>query len=292
MNRRTIQRILNKKHEKFIESITDETVKELVKKNSIITGGAIASMLLGETVKDYDYYFTDMDTVKAVAQYYIEKFIVLHPDSIKPELCWDDDTGRVRIKVQSVGIVSEEDIEKIVTEADEANAEHMEEIDNDKGEYRPIFISANAITLSDKVQLVIRFYGNAEEIHKNYDFVHCCNYWTSSNNELVLNPTALESLLCKHLWYQGSLYPLCSVIRTRKFINAGWYINAGQYLKMCFQLSELNLSDINVLEDQLTGVDAAYFHQVIDYCKKRQEEDKEFKVTAPYLVSIIDKIFG
>lgn len=291
MNRKTIQRTLQKEHEKFVDSITDETVKVLIKKNSIITGGAIASMLLGEPVKDFDYYFTDIETVKAVAQYYIDKFITMHPNSIKPEL-YCDDIGRIKIKIQSDGIVSEEDIEKVVTEADETNIEHMEGVDNNKGDYRPIFISANAITLSDKTQLVVRFYGNPEEIHKNYDFVHCCNYWTSSDNQLVLNPTALESLLCKHLWYQGSLYPLCSIIRTRKFLKNGWYINAGQYLKMCFQLSELNLSDINVLEDQLTGVDAAYFHQVIDYCKKRQEEDKEFKVTTPYLVSIIDKIFG
>jgi len=72
----------------------------------------------------------------------------------------------------------------------------------------------------------------------------------------------------------------------------GWYINAGQILKMLFQISQLDLTDINVLEEQLTGVDAAYFFQVIEYCKKRQEEDKEFKVTVPYLCSIIDKIFG
>lgn len=290
MNRRTIQRVLQAKHKKFVESITDETVKELVKHNSIITGGAIASMLLGEPVNDYDYYFTDMNTVKAVAEYYVDKFITAHPDiNIKPEIHYNDKTGRVQIMVRSAGVVS---VEKAVAEADELDAEHMEEMDKDKGEYRPVYITANAITLSDKVQLVIRFYGNPEEIHKNYDFVHCCNYWTSSNNELVLNPSALESLLCKHIWYQGSLYPLASIIRTRKFIKKGWYINAGQYLKMCFQLSELDLSDINVLEDQLTGVDAAYFHQVIDYCKKRQAEDETFKVSAPYLVSIIDKIFG
>jgi len=72
----------------------------------------------------------------------------------------------------------------------------------------------------------------------------------------------------------------------------GWYINAGQILKMLFQISQLDLTDINVLEEQLTGVDAAYFCQVIEYCKKRQEEDKELKVTVPYLCSIIDKIFG
>lgn len=309
MNKRLIARILQKKHDDFVSSIKDERVRNLVNKNSIITGGSIASMLLGTSVKDYDYYFTNQETVIAVANYYIKQFNEAHPDiTRKPHLYYDD--NRVKIIVQSAGVVSEagdnsyqyfenlpdevgqQYVEKVVTAADETNAKYIEEMEAEQGKYRPVFMSANAITLSDKVQLVIRFYGNAEEIHRNYDFIHCCNYWTSADGKLVLNPAALESLLCKHLQYQGSLYPVCSVIRTRKFLKDGWYINAGQYLKMCFQISELDLSNITVLEEQLTGVDAAYFFQVIEYCKKKQDEDPTFKVTAPYLVSIIDKIFG
>ncbi|MEN6474382.1 MAG: hypothetical protein ABFD81_10235, partial [Syntrophaceae bacterium] len=275
MNRRLIARVIQKKHDDFIQSIRDEHVRDLVDKNSIITGGSIASMLLGERINDFDYYFTDKATVLAVAKYYVAEFNALHPNvSVKPEVR-EDDQGRVKIWVQSAGITGEDEkqgtykyfenhpdqeamdyIENVVQTADETDSAHIEEMDQEKGKYRPVFLSANAITLSDKVQLVIRFYGNAEEIHKNYDFIHCCNYWTSQDGKLTLNPGAIESLLCKHLQYQGSLYPLCSVIRTRKFLKAGWYINAGQYLKMCFQISELDLSSLEVLEDQLTGVDA------------------------------------
>ena len=309
MNRRTICRILQKKHEDFISSIKDERVRGLVDKKSIITGGAIASMLLNENIKDFDYYFLDKNTVREVAQYYVNQFNETHPEiNRKPQVREEED--RIKIWVQSAGMVSENGdqgyqyfesqpdevgmdyIEEALSDADETDSKPMEELDKQKGKYRPVFMSANAITLSDKVQLVIRFYGQPEEVHKNYDFIHCCNYWTSGDGRLVLNSAALESLLCKHLQYQGSLYPVCSVIRTRKFLKTGWYINAGQYLKMCFQISELDLTDIKVLDEQLTGVDAAYFFQVIEYCKKRQLEDPEFKVTAPYLISIIDKIFG
>lgn len=75
-------------------------------------------------------------------------------------------------------------------------------------------------------------------------------------------------------------------------MKKGWYINAGQILKMLFQISELNLKDIHVLEDQLTGVDAAYFHQLISWCKREKTENPQFEITAPYLVTLIDKIFG
>lgn len=157
--------------------------------------------------------------------------------------------------------------------------------------YRPVFLSDNAITLSNKVQLVIRFFGTPEEIHSNYDFMHCTSYWVAKTGELVLPAVALEALLTRELVYNGSKYPLASIIRTRKFIQRGWSVNAGQYLKMCLQLNELDLENIEVLEDQLIGMDAAYFKQVLDYIKNRQEEDPEFKLTSAYLIEIIDRMF-
>jgi hypothetical protein len=79
---------------------------------------------------------------------------------------------------------------------------------------------------------------------------------------LVTNVAALESILTKSLRYQGS-YPLTSVIRMKKFIQRGWTVNAGEILKMLFQVSELDLKNIEVLEEQLIGVDVAYFSLLI-----------------------------
>lgn len=315
MNRHLIEKVLLKKHLDFVASIEDKDVRNLVHKNSIITGGSIVSLLTNQPVNDYDYYFRDYETTKAVAEYYIKKFNEMHPNAdVNPKLSTyprEYNAKRVKIIVKSSGIASEKTTEGKYQYFEQIPdnvgmdyvAQAMEEIDNipadqqaideaAKQPYRPIFFSSNAITLSNKVQLVVRFYGNPDEIHKNYDYIHCCNYWTSDDNKLVLNAAALESILTKNLQYQGSLYPVCSVIRMRKFLKQGWYINAGQIMKMLFQVSQLDLTDIEVLEDQLTGVDAAYFHQVIDYCKAKQEKEPEFKVTMPYLISILDKIFG
>lgn len=101
----------------------------------------------------------------------------------------------------------------------------------------------------------------------------------------------MEALLSRQLVYQGSKYPICSIIRTRKFLARGWHINAGQYLKMCFQVSRLDLRDLAVLEDQLVGVDSAYFLQLIDALQRKKESDPEFVVSSTYLGSIIDRLF-
>ena len=89
----------------------------------------------------------------------------------------------------------------------------------------------------------------------------------------------------------GSKYPLCSIIRTRKFINRGYTINAGQYLKMALQLNQLDLLNVDTLEDQLMGVDSAYFAAAIRSIKERQTSEPEWKLDEGYLFEIINHIF-
>jgi hypothetical protein len=300
---KTIRTVLQKKHNELLESITDPEVKKLVKENSIITGGCIASMLLGEKVNDFDYYFTDKETVIAVSEYYAKKFTELNPDKPAPRVTVVDD--RVRIRIDSAGVTSESQesdyqyFELAYDPTDAANyvneimdiVQSDEVADGGKPPYRPVFLTDNAITLSNKVQLVIRFYGSPEEIHSNFDFIHATCWWASKDGRLELPARALESLLARELIYNGSKYPMASIIRTRKFIKRGWSVNAGQYLKMCMQLNELDLTNIEVLEDQLIGMDVAYFMQVLDYIRERQQNDNDFKLTSAYLIEVVDRMF-
>lgn len=316
MKQKTIAKTLKRKHTDWIGSITDPVVKDLAAKGTIITGGCIASMLMKEEVNDYDLYFLNIETATAIAKYYVDQFKPKNKAGIDVPIFVETSDGRVRVVVKSAGIASEDgtvksyqyfegttdgsggdyvnevvegagDIEDKYNET-EAMALKAENVKDDKrGKYRPVFMSTNAITLSGKVQLVLRFFGNPEEIHENYDFVHCTNYWSSWDHKLVLRQEALVSLMTKELRYVGSKYPLCSIIRLRKFIARSWTINAGQILKMVMQVNSLDLKRIDVLQDQLTGVDSAYFCELMT---KLAEKDKD-KIDTAYLVEIIDRIF-
>lgn len=315
MKVKTIGKVINQKFDEWVSTIEDVDLQEKVKKNSIITGGCIASMLMKEKVNDFDVYFTDLETTKAIAEYYVSRFERKNQNGIPVPIHVDVVDGRVMVVVQSAGVASEDGSTKpyeyFESRSDDSAGEYLGDIigqgeiedvyeetqemalevdDRDKDgnpSYRPVFMSTNAITLSNRIQLVLRFYGKPEEIHDNYDFVHCTNYWTSKDRKVVLNQKALESLITKELVYVGSKYPVCSVIRLRKFIGRGWTVNAGQILKMVMQINELDLTDMRVLQDQLTGVDAAYFLQLIN---KLKESDPE-KVNAAYLIEIIDRMF-
>lgn len=315
MNKNRILKTLQRKHNDFLNSIDDKDVRKLVADNTIVTGGCITSLLLDEYPNDFDYYFTNKETAKRVAEYYVKKFIEQNPltkdaegKTQYPEVI--EEENRIRIRIKSAGVVGEntdgEDYQyfesasdeegeayieqaiETVTDADNVEVECTEELPK----YRPLFLTDNAITLSDKVQLVIRFFGNPKEIHSNFDFVHCTNYYLPRANKLKLSKRALESILTKEFKYVGSKYPLCSIIRLRKFIKRGWWINAGEILKICFQLSLLDLQDVNVLEEQLVGVDTAYFLQLISRLKERQEDNKHFRPSQCYIATLVDRIFG
>lgn len=314
MKAKTIKTALRKKTDEWIASIEDEKLRELVHRDAIVTGGSIASMLLREQVNDFDVYFATKEATLAVAQYYCARF---QPTTAKGIPCalsiQEDADGRIRIIIKSAGIASEDGTEKPYEyfESRPAGdaAGYVSEVMHDQGEiqdtyekteqlaqqteddgkpkYRPVFLSTNAVTLSHRIQIIIRFYGPADQIHENYDFVHCTNYWRCVDGELVLRPAALEALLTKELRYVGSKYPVCSIIRLRKFLGRGWTVNAGQILKILMQISALDLHKLEVLQDQLTGVDSAYF---LDVIAKLREKDPE-KINSAYLVEIIDRMF-
>lgn len=312
MKAKTIKQVIRAKVDAWIDSIEDDSVRALAQGNTIVTRGAIASMLLKEPVNDFDVYFRTKEATKAVAEYYVKRFKPQARNGIQCDIYVESEDDRVKIVVKSAGVASADGAEKPyeyfeaspegeaaryvaevmddpgdIIDALDSTKEAVATATDDRPPYRPVFLSTNAVTLSDRVQVVLRFFGEPDVIHENYDFVHCTNYWTSWDDNLVLRPAALEALLARELVYVGSRYPVCSIIRLRKFIKRGWTINAGQILKAVMQISALDLTDIKVLQDQLTGVDCAYFCEVI---QKLQDKDPA-KVNAAYLIEIIDRMF-
>lgn len=315
MLEKTIKSVLNKKVNEWLKSIDDIEIVSIIKQNLIITGGCFTSMLQNEKPKDYDVYFKTRDAAIAVANYYVSRFNADHAGTeakvitknFNVEKMNDEEekkkitqaikniNDRIKIFIQSAGVAGNmekdippgEDPVDIISELDAIPAESIEV----KEKYRPVFLSSNAITLSDGIQIVVRFYGKPNQIHETYDFVHTKAYWTLYDNEIIIPREVYEAVMNKTLIYTGSKYPLCSIIRMRKFIKRGWSINAGQILKMIMQAGDLDLHDIDTLEDQLIGVDSLYFTQLILQFRAAKEKNSNWSFDTNYVVSIIDKIF-
>jgi hypothetical protein len=314
MKANTIKIIIRKKLTNIAKSIEDSEIRGLFETNAIVSGGAITSMLLGEEINDYDIYFRTKEAAKAIAEYYVEQFNKMKPELKSPTFSnttpvvkeekriniKGQEEDRIVIYIKSAGIVSETQEEyqyfETLTETkanefvESAFSYEDEEVIKDiknLNSYRPVFFSDNAITLKNKTQLVIRFFGNPEEIHKNYDFVHCMCYYDFWKDSLVLPQEALESILSKSLVYKGSLYPFASLFRIRKFIARGWRITAGQMLKIIWQIGEIDFKNTNMIYEQLIGVDQAYMRELIQAIDKGDVKN----IDSTYIAKLVDEIF-
>ena len=327
MKKSTIKVILRKRIKALLETIDPQAkidgfnIREDIKANAVITGGCIVSLLTGEKVNDYDIYFKDMDAVERIAKYYVDKFNK-NKGKLKSEAMRScnpsvqrctktnlkgESEDRVVIKIQSAGVAGEnqstykyfegygeEESDDFIgtLNVSEENMEIGQNIvdmvkDKKAPKYRPIFMSENAISLTDKVQLIIRFSGDLDEIHRNYDFSHCMCSYDYSKHALILPSDALEAIITKTLIYKGSLYPLASLFRIRKFIKRGWSITAGQILKIAQQVGKIDFDNVEQLTEQLIGVDQAYMAQLIDEIQKNKDQ----KIDEIYLAKLIDEIF-
>ena len=286
MNKKMIVNHLDRFYQDWVDSIDDKEIKDIVLEKTFVTGGAIVSLLLDEDVNDYDVYFKDIESCERVIEYYLSKIGVEKNQDYffgvdgnrfdedgneieSPEIHDDDGDERVFVKIPSVGYFKTNFY---------------------SSKYTVLFVSSNAMTLTNDVQLVFRFVGEPSVIHKNYDFDHTKCYYIPNKKELVLPQSALLSILTKELRYNGSKYPMASVIRTRKFIERGWKINAGQYLKMMLQINELDLTNLDVLTDQLMGVDTLYFQAIINRLKDNEEVDED-NISFEIVTKLIDEVF-
>ncbi len=298
MQTKTISKAIKSKLEEWLKTINDQQLKTDLEKNILVSGGSITSMFLNEPVNDYDIYIKDRNVLMNLVNYYTKDYtdIKVLDGTKKEELVrklekdYENTVDNI-LMISNAYAISlrnlKEDQIKLFFLGEKGFMRIEKTESQEIKKYNPVFFSPNAISLSDDIQIVIRFFGDDKQIHKTFDFIHATNYFTFESG-LVTNKEALESILTKQLKYQGSLYPLTSIIRMRKFLKRNWNINAGEILKIIFQLSELNLKDTDVLEEQLIGVDIAYFEKLVAILRNVDTKN----ITSDYLNTIIDKVFG
>jgi len=295
MKRKTIERVITNKLNAWLKSINDEQLRKEVKESLLLSGGSIASMFLKIDVNDYDIYLQDKNVLLKLVKYYLESYegVEILTSERKQTVISSIENYEHRHSSYKIALETLTENQVKIYFSSAQNKGGIKLIDREAAKtaepFTLAFVSPNALSLTGDIQIVTRFTGNEVEIHKTFDFIHATNYFTFKDG-LVTNVAALESLLCKELRYQGSMYPLTSIIRSKKFVLRGWTISAGELLKIMFQISELDLHNPNVLEEQLVGVDVAYFASMIEILRNGVAEGRE--ITTEYINEIIDTVFN
>ena len=315
MKTKTIDRVCRKAMEAWVASLPQELQQD-VTNDLILTGGALASLFLGEPVNDWDVYFRTSTTARRVAEHYVRQFIAAPPDTLEgnpllKQVQVVDRGDHVAVMVKSAGVLTEHSGDaqyhyfEAFTDSDPDRAAEYAQVifgvdrrsdyaaDKD---YWPVALSGNAITLAREnrklppVQVILRFTGDPADIHRNFDWAHVTNFWTFRDG-LVTRADALECLLARELRYVGSQFPLAALLRAFKFVQRGFTRpHAGHLLVLALQLAKLDWNDPRVWEEQLTGVDFAYFREVIQRIRKLLAEGVGMQeIIATYLAQIVEE---
>lgn len=287
---RAIKREITKKLNNFYYSIDEgrQDVLEALSRGTV-AGGAIASYLQGEEPNDLDIYLRNKEDLVTVMDYYLKTYDLVGGDDylgVKDKETKHFNSELVHYVPDDSGIkINEGGVYVYLSSSGRASVSEEEE----QEKYVPVFVSSNSMTLSNGIQIITRFSGEPEQIIKNFDYAHTLNYYDIESRELVLNKKALVSIMTKNLIYTGSLFPLCSLFRMRKFMERGYSINTGQILKMVMQLNYLDLNDTSVLEEQLIGVDSAYMEMFISSLNKAKREGTD--ISKGYVMNLIEEMF-
>lgn len=217
----------------------------------IIAGGAVVSLLMDEEPNDYDFFFPTLEFRNEVFEYYAKCYPA---EATKTVYTRTNQRGEITLSAE------QHPRTYVINEEGRPNS------------YDPKIITRNAITLNNKVQLVTCKYGVRSHILNSFDFDHTRVAYTYPGNELYSEKDALESILTKELRYGESLYPIAALIRAHKFVQRGFVFPLPELLKIAFQINALDLTDKEVILDQLTGVSA---NVALNFVRKLTEREDE-----------------
>jgi hypothetical protein len=251
-------------------SISRKDFNELV----FIAGGAVTSLLTKSKVNDYDLYFKDAHVAALVVQALNDRVpftggaYVLTPRAPEP---YHADTMTMSLSAD------------VVASGNKAPVE---------GQTRLVFISDNALTmeikgLDAKVQCIFRFIGQPTDVLQSFDFAHCRFFYDPAIDEIKGSVVGLSALATKQLVYEGSLFPLTSLLRVKKFVKRGWTLDPLQQLLILQNAIKFDWSDREVVLDQLKGVDTNSFQPLL---RKLEAETDGPENALDYIIELAKKL--
>jgi hypothetical protein len=236
-------------------------------RDTYLTGGVIASLKQNtdkpadEVINDFDIYFKNKTTLIKLVKFYLEKYHRFGRQANEKIDC-----------IKDIGLIYR-DIEGNEYSEDQYIADDNQKIfislsipDEYKQlqqhhEYRKwltdkdslSYITHHSLSIG-KFQIILRFVGEPEEVHKYFDFEHAKGVYDLYSGKLHVPQNVELAILKKELIYTGSIYPIKSILRVKKFLQRGYSIKHIYLLKMIFQVYRTNITNPKVLEDQLMGV--------------------------------------
>jgi hypothetical protein len=196
---------LSMKHKEFINLIESDEIKDIINKNCYIAGGSLSSIIRDEKPKDIDYFVSNKEALDAIQEYFKKRYEISQ--------MYQRENHRPITLLNGYDDV-------------------------------PMFYTDRAISLCEDFQIILKDYGDPEEVCSRFDYVHCMGYYFPSNNELNVTLDTKISAERKILIYNiTSTTPITSAYRMAKLIESGWKIQKHEQSKLLININKYQFND-------------------------------------------------
>ena len=272
---RTVNNLCEEKLKEL--ALTEKQFSETILCTSFIAGGAILSVSKQEKIKDYDLFMTTPAAALKLFNILIKRIpdgdsltLTVEQDNINPNL----HRGYLFLN----NAFREDTLEKAI---DRFN-ENCKKYKIKSHKVYPIYLSKNALTLSNGVQLIFRFIGEPKEVFSTFDYEHCKVYWRPNPLGLLLGSVhyegrSQESIAKNELIYTGNTrFVLSAISRLNKFIKRGWGISPSSLLSLALSVNKVDWSSREALEEELLGIygiENQTLKTILNLCSKEGKVD-------------------
>jgi hypothetical protein len=257
--------------------LTPKQYNENILCNSFIAGGAILSVTKEEKIKDYDLFVTTAASARSLVNTFLRRIqggdtlqLITEVDEVNPKI--------------SKGVLSFTQPDRMTLPIEDIidNFNQLCKKQKSKGKLQPVYLSKNAITLSNGVQVIFRFIGEPEDVFSTFDYEHCKVYWRPKPQGLLLGSLVYtgrsqESIAKNELIYTGNTrFVLSAISRLNKFIKRGWGISPSSLLSLAVTASKIDWSNRKVLEEELLGIygiENKTLQLILDMCSTENKMD-------------------
>ena len=119
------------------------------------------------------------------------------------------------------------------------------------------YVSKNAFSFKNGIQLIFRFIGEPEEVFTTFDYEHCkVAYKLSAVDSGVIQflGQSSEAIATRSLIYTGRSRFVCSALsRMIKFSSRGWKLSPQVLLNLLASCLKIDWSSLKAVEEELLG---------------------------------------
>lgn len=159
-----------------------------------------------------------------------------------------------------------------------------------------IFSTNNAETLKwegVKWQLIKCANGTINEIFNSFDFSICMGAYDLKNDCFIIHKNFMAHNAQRRLvFHEGTKYPICSLIRTRKYMFRGYFLTGIEYIKMALCINKIRIETWADLKFHLQGIDTLFLEPLTTALEKEGDTIYDYDKFLVLMDEVLNKYFG